>query len=87
VKKQSLTNFLSAGFTHQIISGNATNATLMVNTYESDPYLIYSTTNLISSPWYLVSTFTATAGTNQTVINVPNPLSSPTWFYRAAQNF
>ena len=87
VKKPSLTNFLSAGFTHQIISGNATNATLLVNTYESDPYLIYSTTNLTSSPWYLVSTFTATAGTNQTIVNVPNPDNSSAWFYRAGQDF
>lgn len=87
VKKQSLVDYLTAGFTETILTGNPTNGRLRVKTYENDPYFIYSTTNLITGPYYFVSTFSGIPGTNQTVVNVPNPYNSRTWFYRAVQDF
>jgi exo-beta-1,3-glucanase (GH17 family) len=85
-KKQSLVNFLSAGFDLQMRRVNAATANIVVPTYEGDPYFLLSTTNLLAAP-VAVSGFTGAMGTNWTGITVTNKGSPAAGFNRVSQNF
>ena len=86
VKKQSLLDHLSDGFSLNMTAASQNTATIWVDTYESDPYLLFSTTNL-TVPGNLAVSFTGAAGTNQTAITVTNSSGQGAWFYNASQNF
>jgi exo-beta-1,3-glucanase (GH17 family) len=84
-KKSSLVNLLSAGFDLRLQPVNATSANLVVPTYEADPYLLVSMTNLLVPG--AAGNFMGAAGTNRTVITVTNLGGQPAGFYRVSQNF
>ena len=69
-----------------MLSASENMATILVDTFESDPYLLFSTTSLtaLGNP---VASFIGAVGTNQTVITVTNGNTQPASFYRAVQNF
>jgi exo-beta-1,3-glucanase (GH17 family) len=85
-KKQSLVDYLSAGFSLAITSTNKLASNIGIPTYEGDPYLLYSTGNLLDSPGNIAAVFWGAPGTNQTVFTVTNSGFSSV-FFRAAQAF
>lgn len=86
-KKQSLTDYLASGFTLQMLSAASNTASILVQTYDSDPYALFGTTNLLESPGNLIANFTGAPGTNQTVVTVTNSSLQPACFYKASQGF
>ena len=86
-KKQSLVDYLRSGFSVQISKVNASNADIVVPTFEGNPYSIVATPDIRVGPWTPYP-FTGAAGTNQTVITVPIFTNAPlSWFYFGWQNF
>jgi exo-beta-1,3-glucanase (GH17 family) len=84
VKKQSLVDHLSAGFSLEIVSDKTNRAQIVVQTYEGDPYSILGTTNLLEKLSTNLS-FVGASGTNQTIVTATNGGGQN--FYRAMQNF
>jgi exo-beta-1,3-glucanase (GH17 family) len=87
-KKSSLVSYLSSDFQLSMGSVSKINTVrLEVNTYESDPYSIYWSTNLANG-WNAnpLTNFNGTLGTNQTTLTITN-FGFQTIFYKAGQNF
>jgi len=83
-KKSSLTNLLQQSFKINSINRKTNNMQLNVNTFDGNPYSIYSSTNLTS--WQFMTNFSGAVLTNRTSITLSNQNSSKK-FFRATQNF
>jgi exo-beta-1,3-glucanase (GH17 family) len=86
-KKQSLLNYLQAGFTMNILSARTNHSQISVQTYEGDPYSLSASSNLLGKFNSLTTNFVGALGTNQTTITVTNSGNQNSGFYRAMQNF
>jgi exo-beta-1,3-glucanase (GH17 family) len=87
IKKQGLVDYLAAGFSMNIraVANNA--VTLSAQTYENNPYTLFSSTNLLSGFGNPITNFVGLPGTNQTLVTVTNIGNQAAGFYKAAQNF
>ncbi|MEI6849800.1 MAG: glycosyl hydrolase family 17 protein [archaeon] len=83
-KKLALSEYIKKDFKINKITRSGNNVQLNLNTFDGNPYSIYSSTNL--SSWQSVTNFSGTAGTNQTSLTLNNQ-TSPKKFFRATQNF
>jgi hypothetical protein len=87
LKKQSLVNYLSINFVLNMLSEKTNTANIQIQTYEENPYSLFSTSNLPGSWGNPITNFNGKLGTNQTGVIVTNTSEQKSGFYKAAQNF
>ncbi len=84
-KKTSLVSFLSTNFIVKISPTITNTVSLVIQTYDGNPYTLWKGTNLQTGFGISVTNFVATTGTNQTRLAVTN--SGKNGFFRAQQKF